>query len=125
MTTLPSQKRPPITREQLKLYSEASGDHNPIHLDDAVAKAKGLDGVIAHGMLSMAFLGDYLMTQFPSPKYSLGHFRVRFRKMAVPGDVLNCEGEFVEDSGTLRVTLRTRNQRDEVTTEGDALVHLS
>lgn len=42
-----------LTREDLRAYADASGDHNPIHLDDGVAAAVGLPGVIAHGMLTM------------------------------------------------------------------------
>lgn len=42
-----------LTRADLAAYAEASGDHNPIHLDDEVAAAVGLPGVIAHGMLTM------------------------------------------------------------------------
>ena len=44
----------PITREDLRRYAEASGDHNPIHLDDEAARALGLPGVVAHGMLTSA-----------------------------------------------------------------------
>lgn len=123
--TLPIDTRPAITRDQLRQYANASGDLNPIHLDDAVAKEKGLDSVIAHGMLSMAFLGDYLLAQFPTPKYQVTHFQIRFRKMAVPGDVLRCEGEVTAESPvTIHVTLRTRNQRDEVTTDGEATLSI-
>jgi acyl dehydratase len=43
-----------VTREALRRYAEASGDHNPIHQDDAVARSVGLPGVIAHGMFTMA-----------------------------------------------------------------------
>lgn len=43
-----------ITREDLRRYADASGDHNPIHLDDAAARALGLPGVVAHGMLTSA-----------------------------------------------------------------------
>jgi acyl dehydratase len=43
-----------VTRADLRRYAEASGDHNPIHQDDAVARSVGLPGVIAHGMLTMA-----------------------------------------------------------------------
>lgn len=43
-----------LTRADLRAYAEASGDHNPIHLDDDAARALGLPGVIAHGMLSWA-----------------------------------------------------------------------
>lgn len=45
-----------ITRADLVAYAEASGDHNPIHSDDAVATAVGLPGVIAHGMYTMALV---------------------------------------------------------------------
>jgi acyl dehydratase len=44
----------PITRQDLRRYAEASGDHNPIHLDAAAAVRVGLPDVIAHGMLVMA-----------------------------------------------------------------------
>ena len=43
-----------ITRADLVRYAEASGDHNPIHQDEAVALSVGLPGVIAHGMYTMA-----------------------------------------------------------------------
>lgn len=43
-----------VTRADLARYAEASGDHNPIHQDESVARSVGLPGVIAHGMLTMA-----------------------------------------------------------------------
>ena len=43
-----------VTREDLRRYADASGDHNPIHLDDDAARALGLPGVVAHGMLTSA-----------------------------------------------------------------------
>jgi acyl dehydratase len=55
-----------ITRDSLVRYAGASGDFNAIHYRDDVAKAVGLPGVLAHGMLTMGaavqsvvdFLGD-------------------------------------------------------------------
>ncbi|MFN3600731.1 MAG: MaoC/PaaZ C-terminal domain-containing protein [Dietzia sp.] len=44
----------PVTREDLRRYADASGDHNPIHLSDEAARALGLPGVVAHGMLTSA-----------------------------------------------------------------------
>ena len=44
----------PITRGDLRRYADASGDHNPIHLHDEAARALGLPGVVAHGMLTTA-----------------------------------------------------------------------
>lgn len=43
-----------VTREDLVAYADASGDHNPIHLDEDVARSVGLPGVIAHGMFTLA-----------------------------------------------------------------------
>ena len=55
-----------LTRDSLVRYAGASGDFNAIHYRDDVAKAVGLPGVLAHGMLTMGvavqsvvdFLGD-------------------------------------------------------------------
>lgn len=43
-----------VTRADLVRYAAASGDQNPIHQDEAVARSVGLPGVIAHGMFTMA-----------------------------------------------------------------------
>ena len=45
-----------IDAEAVAAYARASGDNNPIHLDEAAAKKAGLDGPIAHGMLMMGRL---------------------------------------------------------------------
>ena len=46
-----------ITRADLVAYADASGDHNPIHQDEDVARSVGLPGVIAHGMYTLALVG--------------------------------------------------------------------
>ena len=46
-----------FTKEHIADYAEASGDHNPIHLDDQFARTVGLPGVIAHGLLQMGLMG--------------------------------------------------------------------
>ncbi|CAN5706798.1 MaoC family dehydratase [soil metagenome] len=50
----------PITRADLVAYAAASGDHNPIHQDEEVARSVGLPGVIAHGMFTLALVARYL-----------------------------------------------------------------
>src|SRR6266849_921959 len=85
--------KPPITQEQLRRYADASGDHNPIHLDEDAAHSVGLDGVIAHGMLSMAFLGQFVMQQISdTPGAYLSQLKVRFMGMVRLGDTLTCHG---------------------------------
>lgn len=46
-----------VTRADLVAYAAASGDHNPIHQDEDVARSVGLPGVIAHGMYTLALVG--------------------------------------------------------------------
>lgn len=90
-------------------YAEASGDHNPIHLDDAVAQKAGLRGRIVHGMCTMAFAQrtviDALCAGYPDRLASL---KVRFTKPVYPGDVLTCAGGALEERG--RFALEVRNQ---------------
>src|SRR5271168_2340085 len=46
----------PLTRQDLVNYAGVSGDQNPIHWDDEIAKVVGLDTAIAHGMLTMGLV---------------------------------------------------------------------
>ncbi len=121
--------KPAITREQLAAYAEASGDHNPIHLNDDFARMAGLDGVIAHGMLSAAFLGQFVSGWMRTleGKASLTRIKVRFSAMVRPGDVLTCKGSIkkVEQrEGKTHITLDiwAENQNSEKVTSGDAEV---
>jgi acyl dehydratase len=50
----------PLTRADLVNYAGVSGDLNPIHWDDEIAKQVGLDTAIAHGMLTMGLGGGYV-----------------------------------------------------------------
>jgi acyl dehydratase len=62
-----------ITRGDLVRYAEASGDHNPIHQDETVARSVGLPGVIAHGMYTMALAARAVGDWFPGAEVvSLG-----------------------------------------------------
>ena len=56
-----------ISRADLVAYAEASGDHNPIHQDEAVARSVGLPGVIAHGMYTLALAARYVDEQVGEP----------------------------------------------------------
>ncbi len=42
-----------LTQERINAYADASGDHNPIHLDQTFARAAGLPSTIAHGLLTL------------------------------------------------------------------------
>jgi acyl dehydratase len=62
-----------VTRADLVRYAGASGDQNPIHQDEGVARSVGLPGVIAHGMYTMALAARAVSTWFPGAEVvSLG-----------------------------------------------------
>lgn len=87
---LPALEAGPLAPELFVRYAAASGDHNPLHTDPAFARAAGLDGVIAHGMLVMGLLGR-LADGLAGPG-AVRDFRVRFRAPTRPGETLRCGG---------------------------------
>ncbi len=120
--------KPPITKVQLVKYAGASGDFNPIHTDDEAARSVGLDGVIAHGMLSMGFLGQYA-ADLAGPRGAVRRLRVRFAGMVRPGDVLTCGGRVIakdEDNHTVRLAIYAirAGAGEKPVTAGEALLAL-
>jgi acyl dehydratase len=85
-----------VDRAQLVRYAGASGDFNPIHWNERVATAVGLDGVIAHGMLTMALAGR-LVTDWAGDPGAVASFDVRFTRPVV-----------VPDPGAVDVTIAGR-----------------
>jgi acyl dehydratase len=80
-----------VTRADLVRYAAASGDDNPIHRSDEVARAVGLPGVIAHGMYTMALAGRAL-TAWAGRADAVVEFGVRFtRPVVVPDDDAGAE----------------------------------
>jgi acyl dehydratase len=64
-------------------YAGASGDFNPIHIDEEFAKSVGLPGRILHGLWTMAQVAR-AQTQAGGGPYVLGRLEVTFRGMALP-----------------------------------------
>jgi len=124
---LPPLTLPPLTRETLALYAGASGDRNPIHIDVEFARAAGMPDVVAHGMLSMAWLGR-LLTNW-APQRELREFSVRFTAITRVGERIVCTGrvaEKIERGGerVVRVAVATANEAGEVKVTGDAYLAL-
>ncbi|MFQ5947287.1 MAG: MaoC/PaaZ C-terminal domain-containing protein [Acidimicrobiia bacterium] len=71
-------------------YAEASGDHNPIHLDATVAKAAGLPGVINHGLGTLALVSGGLVDRLAAGDPTrLVRLKARFTDLVFPGDDLS------------------------------------
>jgi Acyl dehydratase len=104
-----SERAVTFTKQQIVAYAEASGDHNPIHLDDGFAKTVGLPGVIAHGMLQMALMATVAAEGAGGPD-RLRRLYCRFAGMVVPGDTVTFTAE---PAGPGKLDLRAINQRGE------------
>jgi acyl dehydratase len=78
-----------VDEEMPARYAQASGDHNPIHLDDAVARAAGLPGVINHGLGTLSLVAGGLVDHLADGDAGrLGALRARFTEMVFPGSDL-------------------------------------
>jgi 3-hydroxybutyryl-CoA dehydratase len=56
-----------VTAEDVAAFAAVSGDHNPVHLDEAYAKTTRFKGRIAHGMLVASFISTVLAAKLPGP----------------------------------------------------------
>jgi 3-hydroxybutyryl-CoA dehydratase len=119
-----------ITQEKIKLYAEASGDFNPIHVDESFAAKTPLGGTIAHGMLSLAYVSEMMTSAFGQGWLSGGKLRAKFKEPARPGDTLTINGkvdciERKDDVSYANCNFECRNQKGETIVAGEAIVKLT
>jgi acyl dehydratase len=120
----------PVTRLSLVKYCGASGDFNPIHWNERVARAVGLPDVIAHGMFTMAQVGRFV-TDWAGPGATVTEFGVRFSApVVVPDDdagaaieVTGTVAELLGD-GRVALTLTARSAGAKVLSRVRAVVQL-
>jgi acyl dehydratase len=125
--SLPELVRGPITRGTLALYAGASNDHVLLHIDSDFAKAAGMGDVFAHGMLSMAYLAQFLTAIAPQERVRA--WNVRFLAITPVGATVRCSGEVVErfeadGEQRARLKIRTTIEGGVRTLEGEAVIAL-
>jgi acyl dehydratase len=118
-----------ITRESLVRYAGASGDFNAIHYRDDVAKAVGLPGVLAHGMLTMGAAVQSVV-DFLGDSGTVLDYQVRFTKPvlvdAAKGATLIVNATVVEiDEATKIARIDLTATCDDVVVLGKAQVRVS
>jgi acyl dehydratase len=124
---LPVQTKSPVDRVQLARYAGASGDFNPVHVDETYAKGLGMPSVYAPGMLIMGFLGQLVSDWARGAQ--LRRYSVKFSKIIWPGDTVVCKGRVTErwgDAGRYfaELDLWAENQKGELVLRGAAEVQL-
>ncbi len=108
---IPSVEKAPVSKDQLWRYGGASGDFNPLHMDDEWGEMAGMGGRIAHGMLIMGFVGQAITNYVP--RKNLKKFSVRFGGMSKLEDVIIISGSIKNK--------RTENGENIVTGEVTAI----
>jgi acyl dehydratase len=114
-----------VAADQPLRYAEASGDHNPIHVDDSVAKAAGHPSVILHGLCTMAFCQGAIVDKLlGGDAKGLQRLAVRFARPVLPGDTLTIRAWAVEEGEDTRTLgFEAENQKGvKVITNGVAEV---
>ena len=121
-----------ITQQGIQRYAEASGDFNPIHVDEEYARKTIFGGTIAHGMLVLAYLSEMMAAAFGHDWLAGGRLKVRFRAPARPGDTLTARAEprrarlpdgqarQVSDDRVFEYGIECCNQRGEALVSGTA-----
>ena len=114
-----------IERLDLVRYAGASGDFNPIHWNDEVARAVGLPGVIAHGMYSMGSAAR-LVAGWAGDPAAIKRLKVRFSAMIEPGQTLTAKGEVAQvDGNRVLVRFHAEDEKGEkVLSKGEAELEL-
>jgi hydroxyacyl-ACP dehydratase HTD2-like protein with hotdog domain len=94
---IPELVKHPTTR-QLVQYAGAQGDFYEIHYDQQFAQSVALPGVILHGLLKAAFLGQ-VVTDWLGDRGTLKTFEVSYRGIDVPGRPYRCRGRVTKVEG--------------------------
>jgi len=123
---LPSLTLGPIGQADLVLYANASGDQNPIHIDQNFAKKSGLPDVIAHGMLIMSYLGRLLTNAVPQSQ--IKNFSVQFSNMTHLNQQVICTGKVLEknsidDKEVVTISLKVEDLQGEKKIIGQAIIN--
>jgi len=114
------------TPRQLVMWAGASGDYYEIHYDKDFALKNMLPGIIIHGALKGAWLGQ-LLSDWVGDKGIIKKYGVSYRSMDIPGDNLTCTGKvtkkYVEGKDHLiEAEIWLQNSKGEKTTPGTAVV---
>jgi len=114
-----------VTADDVAQFADIVGDHNPIHLDEHVARESQFGARIAHGSLTAALVSSVLGTKLPGPGTIFLEQQSRFTAPVYIGDTVTARVEVVDwDAEKRRMRLKTvcENSSGETVLTGEALV---
>ena len=112
-----------IRQAQIAKYADASGDDNPLHLDEEFAATTPYGRTIAHGMLLLAFVSEAMTKAFGLTWLCEGKMKARFRAPVFPGDTVTTTGTLKSTTGTMamyQIVVRNQDGVDVVTADTTA-----
>lgn len=82
-----------VTTRDIELFTEISGDKNPLHYDEEVAKRSRFEGIVVQGGVTSAILNAVVAEQLPGPGTVFLNVNWNFRVPVRPGDTITGEVE--------------------------------
>lgn len=117
-----------ISDDDIRAFANATGDHNPLHLDEEFAKQTRFGKRIAHGMLSASLISAVIANELPGQGSIYLGQTLQFVAPVFPGDTVTARVTVTgirEDKLIVKLETVCTNQRDEVVIRGEATVLVS
>jgi acyl dehydratase len=114
-----------VSPRDIELFTELTGDRNPLHYDDERAGASRFGGVIVQGGVTSGLLNAVVAEDLPGPGSVFLHVDWSFRAPVRPGDSITAEVEVLEvrsDKPISKLRTSITNQDGTVVLDGEALV---
>ena len=115
----------PVTRRDIELFTELTGDRNPIHYDDELAGRSRFGAVVVQGGVTSGLLHALVAEQLPGPGSVFLETSWRYLAAVRPGDVITASATVTaarEDKPVTTLATRVTNQDDVVVLDGTAVV---
>jgi acyl dehydratase len=114
-----------VTSRDIELFTEITGDRNPIHYDSGVAHSSRFGGIVVQGGVTTGLLNALVAEQLPGPGSVFLEVSWRFLAPVRPGDVITAEATVTgarTDKPVTTLATRITNQDQVVVLDGTAVV---
>jgi acyl dehydratase len=115
-----------VTARDIELFTEISGDRNPLHYDEEIARASRFGAIVVQGGITSAILNAVVAEELPGPGTVFLETHWSFKAPVRPGDTITGEVEVTKARADKPITnLKTRVLRDDgtVVLEGEAVCY--
>ena len=115
-----------VTQRDIELFTEMTGDHNPLHYDSGLATRSRFGALIVQGGVTTGLLNALVAHDLPGPGSVFLHVDWSFKAPVYPGDEITAEAEVLETRDDKPITRRRTtitNQDGTVVLDGEALVY--